>query len=71
VSGLRTIFASVLVVAAAQCMGQLVGCASSLSDAKGPEDECAARARAEYYVGHMTPDEAMAAYDACMREHGR
>lgn len=67
-SHFKTIAASLAVVVGAQFLGHFVGCATTgcVPEARSPIAECQAKARAEFYVGQRSADEAMAAYDACM-----
>lgn len=50
--------------------GQAIGCMV----AKSPNDvileQCAGEARAEYYVGDASVDQAMRVYEECLARHG-
>ena len=50
----------------------LAGCGTFL-EAKDPQsilDKCAGEARAEYYVGQSTVEEALAVFEACKKREG-
>lgn len=60
------------VVLAAHTCGQIVGCneAAHPDPLDAQTKKCAGEARAEYYVGEASVDEAMRVYDECMRDGG-
>lgn len=54
------------------CCLVLVGCGTFL-EAKDPQsalEKCAAEARAEYYVGESSVEDAMAVFEACKKREG-